>query len=363
LVNNDPLKPNEEYFGHVDYIVNRAEELGLFIGMLPAWGGHWKFNGNKPGLFTDETALEYGRFLGKRYRDKPIIWILGGDENATTAQERSVIAAMARGLDEGDGGAHLMTFHPRGPGFSSYVFHSADWLDFNMCQSSHGSHDHDNGMFAEHDYALQPAKPTLDGEPRYECMPVGFYFQNFNRYDRFTDYDARQAAYWSLLAGACGHTYGNNNIWQMWEPGRPSVIFADVPWYEALDHPGAFQMGHLRRLFESRPFNRLVPDQSLVLVGPTSGGAKIRAAIANDASFAFIYSPQGEAFTVECSRLGKPGVKIKEMWFNPKYGTTHHVHTTDTPAIQTYTPPTSGRDQDWLLILEREDAGYPLPSR
>ena len=55
---------------------------------------------------------------------------------------------------------------------------------------------------------------------------------------RFDDYDARQAAYWSLLAGACGHTYGNNNVWQMWAPGRKPVIWAHVPWYEALDHPG-----------------------------------------------------------------------------------------------------------------------------
>ena len=29
----------------------------------------------------------------------------------------------------------------------------------------------------------------------------------------------RQAAYWSVLAGACGHTYGNNNVWQFFSPG------------------------------------------------------------------------------------------------------------------------------------------------
>ena len=33
LVNGDPTKPNEAYFHHVDFIVNKAEELGLTEGL------------------------------------------------------------------------------------------------------------------------------------------------------------------------------------------------------------------------------------------------------------------------------------------------------------------------------------------
>jgi hypothetical protein len=362
LVDKDPTRPNEAYFRHVDYIVNKAEELGLFIGMLPTWGAYWKFRGDKPGLFTVETARVYGRFLGKRYRDKPIIWILGGDENIGGDGERAVVEAMARGLEEGDGGVHLRTYHPRGPGRSSDYFHAADWLDFNMFQSSHAAHDHDNGLFAAHDYALEPPKPTMDGEPRYECIPVGFYFKDYNRYDRFDACDARQAAYWSLLAGACGHTYGNNNIWQMWQPGRDAIIGANIPWSEALDHPGAFQMGYVRRLFESRPFQKLVPDQSLILDGPKTGAAKVRAAVAGDGSFAFIYSPRGEKFTVDKNRIETSGNNVKEIWYDPRYGVAYHVHTSDNAGIQSYAPPTSGRGNDWILILEDAKKDFPLPS-
>jgi uncharacterized SAM-binding protein YcdF (DUF218 family) len=64
----------------------------------------------------------------------------------------------------------------------------------------------------------------------------------------------------------------------MWQPGRKAILWASVGWQEALDHPGAFQMGHLRRLFEARPFWKLAPDQALILSGPREGGAKIRAA-------------------------------------------------------------------------------------
>jgi hypothetical protein len=228
-----------------------------------------------------------------------------------------------------------------------------------MIQSSHGALDHDNGLFVEHDYALEPARPTLDAEPRYEQIPVGFYFRDHDRHRRFDDDDVRQAAYWALLAGACGHTYGNNNVWQMWRPGQESKIQADVPWWEAIEDPGARQMGLLRRLFESRPFTLLVPDHELVVEGPAGFGAKVRAARARDGSFAFVSSPMGERFTVDKRAIADP--RVREIWYDPRYGVARHFHTTDNTGFQTYTPPTSGRGEDWVLILESEAAGFPLP--
>ncbi|HTG43604.1 MAG TPA: DUF4038 domain-containing protein, partial [Verrucomicrobiae bacterium] len=44
LADNDPTKPDvkegaqNDYWDHVDYIVNQAEKLGLTIGFLPTWG-------------------------------------------------------------------------------------------------------------------------------------------------------------------------------------------------------------------------------------------------------------------------------------------------------------------------------------
>ncbi len=347
----DPSRPNEAYFRHVDAIVARANALGLVMGMLPTWGAYWRGSGwNANPIFTPESAHSYGRFLGERYRDSSLIWILGGDRNVSNDDELAIISNMAAGLAAGDGGNHLKTYHPLGPGRSSEFFPDAAWLDFHMCQSSHAAHDHDNGLFIDADYALTPTKPTLDGEPRYETIPVGFYFQNQNRYDRFDAYDVRQAAYWAMLAGACGHTYGNNNIWQMWDVGRQPVLFADIPWHEAMDHAGAFQMGLLRRVFSSRAFQRLRPAPQLILDGPRHGGAKVRSACAEDGSFAFIYSPRGEAFTVDRQQLSAPS--LKQIWFDPRYGNEYHIHTTDNGAFQTYTPPTNGRGNDWLLILE-----------
>lgn len=360
LIGKDPSRPSEEYFRHVDFIVDRAAAEGLWIGMLPTWGSYWsRRDPNTKPVFNTENARAYGVFLGRRYRTKPVIWILGGDETISTQEERAVIDAMAAGLAEGDGGVHLKTFHPRGPGLSSIELHNAPWLDFNMVQSSHGARDHDNGLYIEHDRALTPPKPTLDGEPRYETIPVGFYYRDYSRHDRFDDADARQAAYWALLAGACGHTYGNNSVWQMWRPGLQPLIQADIAWRQAIQHPGAAQMGYLRRLFESRPWHKLVPDQSIIRNGPLSGPAKIRAARASDSSFAFIYSPRGESFTLDKSII--KAARVREIWWDPRYGAAREVHVTDRWGFQTYAPPTQGRGQDWLLILEDAAAGFPLP--
>jgi hypothetical protein len=359
LKDNDPEKPNENYFKHVDYIVDKAASLGLVVGMLPTWGSYWSSLNPDQVIFTVENARTFGQFLGRRYKDMPVIWILGGDHNIHTEVERQIIESMAGGLREGDGGRHLITFHPRGPGLSSDYLHEAEWLDFNMFQSSHAAHDHDNGLFAEHDYSLVPVKPTLDGEPRYENLQAGFYWNGFNRLDRFDDYDVRQAAYWSILAGACGHTYGHGSIWQMYAPDRTSIIAAVIPWYDALDHPGAFQMGYLRKLFEARSFAKLVPNRAMIKNGPQTGGGKIRAAVANDASFAIVYSPRGESFTIDKS--GIDARYIKAIWFDPRYGISYHLHTGDTKGIQTYTPPTSGRGQDWILIIENADLDLPMP--
>jgi len=362
LRNNDPTKPNNDYFEHVDYVVNKANELGLIIGMLPSWGGKWKKGrGEESGIFTPENARTYGKWLGERYRDADLIWILGGDENIQSQAEADIITAMAEGLREGDGGAHLITYHPRGPGLSSDFFHTADWLDFNMFQSSHAARDHDNGLFARNDYQLEPVKPTLDGEPRYEGIVVGFYFNDAQKDLRFDDYDARQAAYWSLLEGACGHTYGHNSIWQMWAPGRDAVLGAQSPWYDAIDHAGGFQMKHVRNLFESRPYQLLEPRPDFLLDGPASIGSKVKVARASDGSFAFIYSPRGEQFTIDQAMIDSD--QVRAYWYDPRYGTSSFIHEGDNTGPQTFTPPSSGRGQDWMLVLDDGAKNFPDPGK
>jgi len=192
-------------------------------------------------------------------------------------------------------------------------------------------------------------------------LAVGFYNAGEARNVRFDAYDVRQAAYWSLLAGACGHTYGHSSIWQMWQPGRTPIIWANTPWHRSLDHPGAFQMGLIRNLFESRPYQRLIPDPSVIADGPSSGGAKVRAAVASDGSFAFIYSPRGEQFMVRMGAIRAP--RVTATWFDPRYGILEPVHTGGNVGYQTFVPPTSGRGCDWVLVLDDAAARFAPPGQ
>src|SRR5690606_24303358 len=127
----------------------------------------------------------------------------------------AIIRAMAAGIRRGDGGAHLISFHPMGQHSSAAYFHDDDWLDFNMLQSGH-TRDRDNDRMVGEDYARTPAKPCMDAEPGYEDHPNAFKQEN----GYLDEADVRKSAYWALLAGAHGHTYGCHDIWQFYAPGR-----------------------------------------------------------------------------------------------------------------------------------------------
>jgi len=238
---------------------------------------------------------------------------------------------------------------------SSTWFHTDDWLDFNMFQSGHSSRDLPNYQFTTSNYQLNPAKPTLDGEPRYEDHPIDWKPEK----GWFDDFDVRQAAYWSLLAGAFGHTYGNHNIWQMWQPGRDAISAARTPWQSALSQPGSFQMGHLRRLFESRPYIKLVPDQTIILNDPGNGADHRGAARAKDGSFAFVYTPTGKALAVAMSKM--KGRRVKAYWYNPRDGMSTRIGLFSSSGVQEFMPPTNGRANDWVLVLDDASHKFPPP--
>jgi hypothetical protein len=344
LHDGDPTRPNDAYFRHVDWIVERAAELGMHVGMLPTWGDkvgpvNW---GTGPEVFTVENAAVYGRFLGERYRDAPIIWILGGDRNPTTSEHIATWCALAEGLAAGDGGTHLRTFHPQGRSSSAAFVHDEEWLDFNTIQSGHHELNGPNHQMIDAGYNRTPVKPILDAEPCYEDHPVNWKPD----LGHFSDWDARKAAYWSLFAGSCGHTYGANSIFQFWTGGDPGKFGARRPWQDALDLPGSGQMRHARALIESRPVFDRVPDQSLIASGVGTGEDHVRATRASDYSYAFVYLPKGQPVTIDLSRF--PSTPAAS-WFDPRTGESRSI---GTAPDATFSPPSSGLAEDWVLVLD-----------
>ena len=176
-----------------------------------------------------------------------IIWLAGGDVKGEAAPE--VFCHIGKRLKEESDG-HLVGFHPFGRTSSSQWFQEEDWLDFNMFQSGHRRYDQvvlgawddngknpnqygeDNWRYVQADLAKTPLKPTIDGEPSYEQIVHGLH-DNTQPY--WQSWDTRRYAYWSVFAGAFGHTFGDNaimqffrkdlekerafGVWQDWERG------------------------------------------------------------------------------------------------------------------------------------------------
>lgn len=375
LIDLDPARPNEAYFEHVDYIIKKANELGLVMGILPTWGDKlYSVNpGAGPVVFNAENARKYGEFLGERYKNKNIVWILGGDRTIDNKEVLQIWRTMADGIKAGDGGKHLMTFHPRGGYSSSAWLHNEPWLDFNMYQSGHAQKFNHVYEYAETDYLMLPAKPFLDGEPAYEDIAVKFWeYMDFSDPRRvppsvlneqglienrehfedgfFTDDDIRVHAYWNFLSGACGYTYGNNAVWQMFRENDAIVLPTLKDWREALSSPGANQMKHLYVFLEKYPVSEMVPDQSIIYGKNPTTEEHIRAARSREGKWLAIYLSQGQKVNVVMSKIAH--AKVKAYWYNPKNGNETSISAFTKKDIQAFVPPTNGIGNDWLLILE-----------
>ena len=348
--------PENDYWDHVDFVVDAANERGITVAMLPTWGRWWK----EDRIFTCETAEAYAEWLAARYRDKAMIWVLGGDRDFDGEGDVEMMRSFARGLRRGDGGRHLITVHPRGGRGSSETFHSEEWLDFNMWQNGHeieyGRYAHTLDDWRRTD----PVKPVLDGEPVYEGHPVAFAPAD---HGHTVAADVRRALYWDLFNGACGHTYGHHSVWQMhgsraaakWAPkGKNRPI---MPWHEAIDEPGAAQMRHAKDLLLSHPYFTRVPAPEMIVehaqggtIVPGAGTRRFAATRDELGSYAFVYAPVGRSFTVDLG--GISGERIRFAWMNPRDGSmTPWVEERRAPR-RSFEPPAPGELLDWVLVIE-----------
>jgi hypothetical protein len=340
----DPATPDVgggyDYWQHVDYAIDTAAQKGMFIGLLPAWGD--KFNrmwGEGPEIFTPENARVYGEWIANRYKDRwNIIWILGGDRPLETQQHRDIISALARGIRRADGN-HLMTLHPAGCSSSVDFVAGQDYMDFHTVQSGHGTEAYESWKLV-HRTGDAEAKPFMDSEPRYEDHPACFKAEYGYLWDAA---DVRQNAYWDLMEGVCGHTYGNHSIWKF---NTEPQAYWPYRWQEVLQHDGACQIANLVKLRMSRPYFEFRSAPELVQDDPA---AMAHQCAGRGERYAFIYSPLGQPIRASLQSLG--GSAIRASWFDPRTAETKAFALVP-PAEALFVPPTSGKGSDWVLVLD-----------
>ena len=342
-----------DYWDHVDYIIDKAAEKGLYMALVPVWGSNVKDKKVKA-----PDAKLYAEFLAKRYRERwNIIWLDGGDIKGSDGME--VWTTIGETLRKNDPN-HLITFHPRGRTASSQWFHQAAWSDFNMIQSGHRRYDQDtskneklhygedNWRYIEADYQLKPVKPTIDGEPSYEGIPQGLHD---TLQPRWTAADVRRYGYWSVFAGAFGYTYGHNSVMQFYKKTDKKFSYGPKEeWTTAINASGATQMKYLKDLMLSRSYFDRVPDQTLIA---GKNGLKYERLLATRGrDYVMVYTYTGRTITLHMGKIA--GNQVKASWFNPRDGKTTLIGEVDNAGTHQFDPPgKAANGNDWVLLLDK----------
>jgi hypothetical protein len=145
----------------------------------------------------------------------------------------------------------------------------------------------------------------------------------------------------------------------MWTPERQPVNGPVRPWNESLQLAASYQMGYGRALMESRPFFARIPGQDIVVAGQQQGIKHISATKDRNGSYAMIYSEQGEPFAVNLQLLS--GRKLVAWWFDVRSGRSFRIGIFEKSEHQWFYPPTKGKGNDWVLVLDDASKKFPTP--
>ncbi len=345
LTPGDFSTPNERYFAHVDWVLQRARSKGFLVLVVPAYLG---YQGGKEGWYSEMVAngparlLEYGRYLGRRYSGYGnILWVHGGDFNTP---DRSIINAIVAGIREFDSTA-LHSAHCGQETAAIVCACGEPWLTINSIYTRGSVHAQSLAA-----YTRAETMPFFLIEGRYE-----------NEYDG-TEQRVRAQVYQTRLSGAMGNVFGNNPIWHFDSPTGPGPVSVpsgkalSTTWRKALGSRGAQSMTHVRALFAPRSWWTMEPDtaNSALTEGLGLGTDRAVAARAADRSFAIVYMPSLRTVTFDLAQLAGP--KVSARWYDPASGsyTTVDGSPFSASGSRTFRPAgnNSSSSGDWALVLE-----------
>ncbi len=400
LEDGDLDRLNEKYFAYLDWILDKAEEYGFYVLLLPVWGqlvvGDDWAGGVFPKTVTEENAYGYGEWIGKRYREKShILWCLGGDRQPVHkgVDYRNVWRRMAEGLAKGLLDKDLK-YNEKDPAWEELLLtyhacHEAEtgecstlsywdgdeeaWIRFVMLQSGHGLLPKNYEIVAK-EYENPHVRPVWDGEPAYEMMITTFPPVDESYHGTWM---VRRRAYWSLLSGSFGHTYGHASVWcSIGEKERG--IMTKYSWYEALQSEGSGQMKYLREIMEDLRLMTCLPASGIVDGQDGSEEMNRHVAVSEDAEGSFLgaYLPSGGSAAFALEKLPVP-LTLQEdclygWWWNPSEGKFYDWKNQPAESAQaisvtdgrlSVTAPTEGEERDWVLILMTENGEPPVKDR
>ena len=145
----------------------------------------------------------------------------------------------------------------------------------------------------------------------------------------------------------------------MHAPEQEPVRYAQHYWYDDLDLPGAWDMLHVRRLMESRPFVDRIPFQKIVKNKYFPETDYIVATRGKD--YVMVYIPTGKGVRLDLGLCGWPVANA--WWYDCNTGSAVHLKRMETGQVKYFEPKARGRGHDWVLVLDNAARSFGPPGQ
>ena len=375
---------SEDFWTHVDYVVEKAAALGVYIAFVPTWGRYWVSYKPADRVFSLSSIRQYGQFLGTRYRDADnIMWILGANVEADAAEDQEIVRALASGLREAGGKTTddlpfvgRRSVERRRPAIFGEFLSSGSLGRFQHATvrartgvqsiaSSQKLHTWPRcrrpvqRSHARAGEARRGRRAALRRSPNRLLSDRIRYIDRF-RYSATALLDAisgLQPAIRTVIT-----PYGS-----FFKKGAPPVNDPVTNWRDSLRAPGAGQIQHARRLLESRPYFTRIPDDSVIVpdqqtkgrVVPGAGTKRFVATRDSNGRYIMVYVPTGRTFVVDVSSLKCES--IAAWWFDPRTGSAESLGVFGAAERLTFISPSPGEDVDYVLVLDDVSCAFAPP--
>jgi hypothetical protein len=342
----DPIRIDPLFFRHIDAKVDAVNRAGMLaVPLLLHAGRDTALNpGNDLG---PGEAATLARYQVARWGAHHVLWdfVAEADFHLDAERWRKLGRAVF-----GRGGGHPVTVHPHGRDWVLDELGAEPWLDVCGYQSAHGDDD-DHWRWILHgppsrDWRRLPARPVINLEPPYEGhlgRPGGVLFD---------DFWVRRASLWSLLSvPPAGVGYGSHGVWSWSDGSAPPMAHAKtgtpMPWREALEAPGAAQLGRLAELLAGLDWWRLRPADDVLATQPGERDVRLTAlAVRSDeGDVALVYSPSGAELSLDLRALRRP---LELHFVDPRSACSSDTVRCEDERWQGRPP----GDGDWLVVLD-----------
>ncbi len=343
--------PNEAWWAYLDDYVAKCAQRNLYVGITLGWWGLLKDN-------SAEALYDYGKRVGNRYKDQNnIVWLTLGEAGSYQRKDTlsgEKLRALVSGIRAGDTGGKLLTVHAdyqRGTSITDdgLLGDFNNWQTSQWCCPAELPRKDDRTWTAWEAIAYDYAK-TYDGQPK-PTLDAEAWYENNKDFCDATAFNVRRRAYFTVLAGAFGHTYGAGGVWDGLVSGE--ACSADA--LAALHYPGSRGIANLSHFLHrlEDDFLKLRPDQRFITNGNSDDyDTHLQAAVASDSSFALIYSASDAVYSVNLSLLSAD--VLSAVWYNPRtneYQNGRKRLSRKSESMQFDPPGKLGAGNDWVLMV------------